>query len=95
MKPWAKSFYLSSAWKKCRRSYIQSVFGMCERCNRPGKIVHHKVYLTQMNINDPSVSLNHEHLELLCQDCHNDEHHGSESISDGLRFDEHGDVVSV
>ncbi len=93
MKPWAKSFYTSKAWQRCRWSYIQSVFGMCERCNRPGKIVHHKMYLTQMNINDPSVSLNHEHLELLCQDCHNDEHHGSDSIAEGLRFDEVGNVV--
>lgn len=49
-KEWAKWFYNSTTWKKCREGYIKSVNGLCERCLDkgmivPGKIVHHKVYL--------------------------------------------------
>jgi 5-methylcytosine-specific restriction endonuclease McrA len=95
MKPFAKKFYKSSAWRKCRDAYFVSQHGLCERCGGPGKIVHHKEYLTPDNINDPVISLNHEMLELHCQDCHNKEHHGSdhEVVADGLMFDEYGNLV--
>ena len=61
-------------------SFIRSRDGLCERClaagiYRPGKVVHHRVYLTDENVNDPAVSLDPGNLELLCQDCHNAEHH--------------------
>ena len=35
--------------------------------------MHHKIYLTPQNINDPAVTLAEDNLELLCQDCHNKE----------------------
>lgn len=97
MKPWAKKFYASKAWKMCRLSYIDKVFGQCERCGKPGKIVHHTVYLTPENINDPYTSLNHELLEYVCQDCHNGEHHGSaeEVVEEGLMFDAYGNLVEA
>lgn len=95
MKLWAKSFYNSKAWKACRAAYIKSVHGLCERCGKPGKIVHHKVYLTPSNINDPSISLNHALLEYHCQDCHNGEHHGSgeDIVAEGLTFDMYGNLI--
>jgi hypothetical protein len=91
----AKSFYASAAWKQCRRAFIASTQdGLCNRCLlNPGKIVHHKTLLTPKNINDPSISLNHERLEYLCQDCHNKEHMGRDPIADGLMFDDNGDLV--
>lgn len=96
-KDWAKQLYKSKAWKKCRESYIASVFGLCERCNdgTPGKIVHHKIWLDKSNINDHSISLNHEHLEYLCQLCHNREHHGNgEDVTrDDVMFDEYGNLI--
>lgn len=55
-KEWAKDFYKSSAWKKCREGFIKSVYGLCQRCGKPGHIVHHKEVLTQQNINDPILS---------------------------------------
>ena len=78
-KEWAKKFYGSEAWSGARAAYISSRIsvdgGMCERCHqRLGYIVHHKVYLTPANINDPEVSLNHANLEYLCHECHDDEH---------------------
>lgn len=81
MREFARRFYKSSAWKKTRAAYASSVGGLCERCARnglivPGVIVHHKIYLTPENINDPAVSLNWANLELVCADCHNEEHEG-------------------
>ena len=79
MKPWAKAFYLSPQWRACRDGYVKSVGGLCERCYRkglisPAEIVHHKVYITQQNINDPRVTLNWDNLEALCRECHEAEH---------------------
>lgn len=94
MKEWARWFYKSKAWLKCRASYILIVFGLCERCGEPGKIVHHTVYLTPENILDPMISLNHELLEYLCQLCHNQEHHGNaDATEQGLLFDVNGDLI--
>lgn len=74
-----KQFYNSKEWQRCRASYISSVGGLCERCSakgiiRPGKIVHHKEYITSQNITNPVVLLNPDNLEYLCMDCHNAEH---------------------
>ena len=75
MKEFARNFYNSPAWKKCRASYISSVGGLCERCYRNGKItaadtVHHKIHLSPENINDPNITLGWSNLEALCRDCH-------------------------
>jgi len=95
MQPWARAFYKSAAWQKCREAYIAFRHGLCERCGAGGKIVHHKVYLTPANVNDPAVTLNFDNLELLCQDCHNAEHHGTGPVADGLAFDEDGNLVAT
>ena len=64
MKEWAKSFYKSKAWRDCRDAYFISKHGLCERCNcKAGTIVHHKVYLTPQNINDPNVTIKESTLE--------------------------------
>ncbi|WP_078434242.1 HNH endonuclease [Metabacillus halosaccharovorans] len=94
MKEYAKKFYQSTAWKKCRKSYFNLKHGLCERCQGTGKIVHHKLYITPQNINDPDITLNFNNLELLCQDCHNKEHHDKYSpVVDGLMFDADGSLV--
>lgn len=94
MKPFAKQFYKSKDWQRCREAYIASVFGLCERkgCGKPGYIVHHKIKLTPLNINDPNVTLNWDNLQYLCLDCHNREHGGASTV-EGLMFDSKGDLV--
>jgi len=99
-KPWAIKFYQSKAWQECRTSYIASVYGLCETCKdrgqiEPGKILHHTIYLTPLNITDPNVSLNHELLLYECQGCHNKEHHGGDTKAtrDGLMFDGSGNLI--
>ena len=92
----AKTFYNSKAWRQCRDAYYTSKHGLCERCSGAGKIVHHVVWLTPDNINDPNISLNFEHLELLCQTCHNQEHHEKISpLRDGLMFDADGNLIQA
>lgn len=101
MKAWARAFYRSAAWLACRASYILSVDGLCERHLQrgqivPGYIVHHKIELTPANINDPSISLNHEHLEYLCLDCHNEEHlHKGEAPPRRYVFAEDGQLLPL
>jgi len=97
--PWAKKLYNSKEWKKCRKAYIESVHGMCERCMskgkyNPGYIVHHKTWLTIANIDDPNITLNHNNLYYICKDCHEVEHHGEkEVVREGLYFNENGELV--
>lgn len=79
LQDFATEFYSSRAWKATRRAYAKSKGLLCERCLkkgmiRPGEIVHHKVYLTPANITDPEIALSWDNLELLCRDCHGEEH---------------------
>lgn len=73
-KDFAKVFYRSDAWRRTREAYFKYRCGICERCGAAGDIVHHKKYLTPLNINDARITLDFRNLELLCQDCHNKEH---------------------
>ena len=90
---WAKSLYSSLAWHKCRDSFYISRNGLCERCGEAGLIVHHKVWLTPSNINDPSITLNWDNLELLCNECHSKEHLGSEATTEEVMFDSNGNLI--
>lgn len=75
MRDFAKEFYTSQAWEKCRKAYSKSVGGLCEECMRKGivragVIVHHKIHIEPENIDDPDITLDFKNLELLCRDCH-------------------------
>lgn len=81
---------------------------ICERCGRPvyvsgvndtlpknkrlRYIVHHKIYLTDENVNDDSIAYDWNNLELLCIDCHTTEHH-EQPTREGLMFDGDGNLV--
>lgn len=89
-----QSFYGSTAWKETRRAFASSRRGLCEICLsrgiiKPGEIVHHKIHLTAENVNDPSVSLNWDNLQLLCRDCHGQQHKGQRRYS----VDDDGKIV--
>lgn len=93
VKPWAERFYKSKAWQEVRQAYFIYQHGICERCGKPGEIVHHKIYLTPENINDPNITLSFDNLELLCQDCHNKEHSTKMPVAEGLAFDDEGNLI--
>lgn len=99
-KEYAKEFYRSNAWRKCRAAYIASRKavdgGMCERCgSNLGFIVHHKTYLTPYNITNPAVALSHENLQLVCKCCHDDEHFTPQEKDLKCLFDEKGRPIGI
>lgn len=96
----AKAFYNSKAWKLCRASYISKRIsidgGLCETCHHElGWIVHHTIWLTPENINNPELSLNHKHLKYDCQACHNAEKEGKEVEPPRYFFGEHGEIILI
>lgn len=101
MKEFSESFYKSTDWEKCRRSYLKSVGGLCERCKEqgritPAKIVHHKIFLNPNNINDPTVTLNWKNLVAVCKQCHEDIHeHCGRKQPKRYLVDEFGHVMGI
>lgn len=91
--PWAKKFYASAAWQHLRDYVLARDHRLCVRCGQPGKIVHHKIYLTALNICDPFISLNEANLETLCKDCHDAEHMAQPPTDAALMFDGKGNLV--
>lgn len=41
---------------------------------KPGEIVHHRIEIDPITINNPEVALNWNNLELLCRECHAEAH---------------------
>lgn len=71
------AFYHSKAWRDL--SYLLRLkSGKCQRCGRIADMkqlhAHHKVLLTPSNVNDVSISLNPDNIEILCNSCHDEEH---------------------
>ena len=98
----AKAFYHSKAWLSFRQSYINSMpkdrRGLCEKCYEEGRHeigveLHHKVFLTPDNINNPNVTLNKDKVILLCKDCHRKIHQRRKNVL--YEFNELGEYVPV
>lgn len=75
----ARKFYSSKQWQDCRNGYAAMRGYLCENCLRkgiykPGEIVHHRIELTPLNIENPEVSLSWDNLKLVCRECHAEEH---------------------
>ncbi len=69
-----EAFYHSKQWRKCRAAFVALKHGKCDICGKTGNLVHHLILLNEENVYDPEVSLNFDHLQLLCKDCHNKVH---------------------
>lgn len=100
-KDYAKSFYKSRRWQKCRKNYIAYRIsvdgGTCEICHKEqGYIVHHKRYITESNIKDPDITLNPTNLQYVCKECHDKlEGHGVGKKKPLLvLFDENGQPIN-
>ena len=96
-KDFAEAFYHSKKWLWFREIYL-SEHPYCERCLKAGHIVpaehvHHIIWLTPENIHNPYITLNAENAEALCQTCHNQEHHATSEVEEGLMFDEDGNLI--
>lgn len=79
-----EDFRNSGIWKNTRNKYVFMRFKghdfvTCDRCGKKiltsyDGIVHHKIELSNSNINNPDVALNSDNFEFLCHDCHDKEH---------------------
>jgi 5-methylcytosine-specific restriction endonuclease McrA len=72
-------FYCSKSWRDLSYSLKVKVNGKCIRCGETlldfSKLIgHHKIELNEDNVDNPSISLNPELIEIICHDCHNKEH---------------------
>ncbi len=100
-KAFAKKFYNSKAWLRCRAAFIAERVlidgGMCQHCgNKVGYIVDHIKELTPENIGRPEVSLNHENFQYLCTQCHNIKTNKKETMRrSGFAFDENGQIAPL
>ena len=94
----ARKFYNSKLWKDCKESYKAKRRaidgGLCETCHKEyGYIVHHKIWLNEVNINIPEISLNHDNLKYDCLTCHNKESETEQR--ERIIFDEDGQPMPV
>lgn len=75
-------FYCTKAWTDLSYRLKVERGGKCERCgfiavakeDWPLLIGHHKIELTESNIDNPEISLNPDKIEIICLHCHNKEH---------------------
>lgn len=104
--PIKAKFYNSQAWRRAREAYASSRCYICESCGnkyadptiKPFKKqfhVHHKIELTEENIDDLNIALNEDNFMLLCLHCHNVITTQKEVLAPGLEFDENGMVRKI
>ena len=94
----SKAFYKTKEWQKVRQLVYERDKGLCQDCYCKGKLtvgkeVHHIVFLTPENINDPSITLGEDNLVLLCKECHSERHNRRKNTVEGLMFDEEGNLI--
>lgn len=78
--PWAAKFYNSKAWKDLRGRLIVAANYTCQKCGKnlilnPARLIgHHKIQLDPQNIRDVNIALNPQNIEIICKECHDEEH---------------------
>ena len=97
--PKREAFYQSTTWRKCAKDLRALRHHTCEKCGKPGWLVHHIVPLTDETVDDSNIALNPDNLMLLCSSCHDAIHHhikghgskGSRHVD--LKFDANGNAI--
>ena len=106
-KDFAKAFYDSALWGRIREGILMRDRYTCVYCGRPAQEVHHKIHLSETNINDSNITINADNLISLCRDCHCREHDADRGDAnrkkgertsrretrEGFRFDSNGQLV--
>ena len=94
-----KEFYKGKPWQRARRAYIDERIaidgGLCEICGEePGYIVHHyRVWLNDLNCNDPEISLNPNNFQYVCLVCHNKEKDPTRAIPGRCLYGPDGEII--
>lgn len=103
-----KQFYHSKVWNQVRKNIWLKQNLLCNRCglpvyvdgisdyipkeNRRIGIVHHKIYLDNINVYDDNIALDEDNLEGICITCHNKEHFKTNGIRNNYLFDDDGNI---
>ena len=82
-KEFTNNFYGRIAWKEVRDAVMKRDAWLCQDCLKkgmytPAEEVHHIIWLTPENINDPNITLNPNNLISLCKECHHERHNTGE-----------------
>lgn len=107
--PFAHRFYHSRAWQDVRAFVMDRSHGLCERCAekgevKPADVVHHRIPLSEANMDDPKVTLDPANLIALCDECHTEVHkiigvgafEGKTRVEEArVRFDSDGNVMRL
>ena len=93
-----KQFYKSKAWKIARKAFIDYRVaidgGLCQVCGEElGKIVHHTIWLDDVNCNDPNISLNQKLFLYECQTCHNKESDPRKATKSRCLYGPNGEII--
>lgn len=94
-----KFFYNSKEWIQLSDYIRKKYFHICQDCGKPNsKEVHHVIPVTELNVHDPTITLNPDNLVLLCNECHNKRHNRfirniSPAQRRSIHFDSMGNVV--
>lgn len=100
-KEYAKAFYNSKAWQQAREMALMRDRYMCQcdGCTNVAEEVHHKIEITEKNINDVKVTLNQDNLISLCSECHKritkEAHRKQKKILQAITFDEKGYPIAI
>jgi thymidine kinase len=89
----AKSFYHSRSWTRCRKVFMEVKHWTCERCGCKAVIVHHKKHISPTNITDPDITLNWDNLMAVCHKCHEFYHGDGNGVPEGYAFNEEGELI--
>ena len=93
-----KEFYKSRAWRRARDAFIgyrkALDGGICQVCgDELGKIVHHVIWLDDINCNDPDIALNPRNMRYECQTCHNQERDPRRGTPGRVRYGPNGEPI--
>ena len=88
-----RRFYNSLSWQKAREHKMVSASFLCEICGEVGEIVHHKIPLTEANMDNLKISLANENLQFVCRSCHKRIHDEFDGKAQRIKFDKDGNMV--
>lgn len=102
-------FYKSKLWNDVRKSIWLKQNLLCAICNKPvyvdgiseyipkeyrrTGIVHHKVFLDDINISDDNITINEDNLIGVCKECHEQIHHEDIAKRSDVMFDIDGNLI--
>lgn len=97
----SKPFYNSKEWQDIREYILKrdKYLCQCSECKGQSKHaeeVHHIIWLTPANMNNPMITMHESNLMSVNRDCHFRIHsRKKQDVNEGYEFDENGYVIET